>query len=252
MSNPIAVLADALIEFILSLLRDPAAREAFERDPEGVLHAEGFGRLSAADVCSVAPVIYDRPDVVPLVAPRAAAHVAAPSRPHESETVREVQNIVNQMSYVTNNTTSNTNIYNNNTIVDQSVNQNIWADGDVLQVFDQSAVVSTGEGSLAAGGNIVFDESADSSTTIVAGNDVLVGNDVVVTVTEDSYNASTYAPTTLTEVDVEVDDSFNDTTALTVTTDDSFNQTSSVSSEASLSVEADTTLTYDDAGEGEF
>ena len=251
MSNPIAVLADALIEFILSLLRDPAAREAFERDPEGVLHAEGFGRLSAADVCSVAPVIYDRPDVVPHAIPKAPA----PSRPHESETVREVKSILNQMTYVTNNNTtqavSNTNIYNNNTIVDQSVNQNIWADGDVLQVFDQSAVVSTGEGSLAAGGNIVFDESQDSSTTITAGNDVLVGNDVEVTVTEGSYNETTYAPTTSTDVEVEIDDSFNDTHALSVNTDDSFNQSSSTSSDTSINVDSDTAISYD-AGDGEF
>ncbi len=248
MSNPIAVLADALIEFILSLLRDPAAREAFERDPEGMLHAQGFGRLSAADVCSVAPVIYDRPDVVPHVTPK----VVAPSRPHESETVREVKNIVNQMSYVTNNTTSNTNIYNNNTIVDQSVNQNIWADGDVLQVFDQSAVVSTGEGSLAVGGNVVIDESQDSSTTIIAGNDAAVGNAFDVAVTENSHNEATYAPTTQTEVEVEVEDSFNDSQALTVNTDDSFNQTSSASAETSIGVDSDITITYDDTGEGEF
>lgn len=244
MNNPIATVADALIEFILSLLRDPAARAAFERDPEGTLQAQGFGRLSAADVCAVAPVVYDRPEVVPHVVPKPAA----PSRPHESEAVREVKSILNQMNYVTN----NTNVYNNNTIVDQSVNQNIWADGDVLQVFDQSAVVSTGEGSLAVGGNVVIDESQDSSTTIIAGNDAAVGNAFDVAVTENSHNEATYAPTTQTEVEVEVEDSFNDSQALTVNTDDSFNQTSSASAETSIGVDSDITITYDDTGEGEF
>ncbi|MBK8463665.1 MAG: IniB N-terminal domain-containing protein [Nigerium sp.] len=244
MSNPIATVADALIEFILSLLRDPAAREVFERDPEGALQAQGLGRLSAADVCSVAPVIYDRPDVVPHVAPK----VVTPSRPHESETVREVKSILNQMTYVTNNTS----IHNNNTIVDQSVNQNIWTDGDVLQVFDQSAVVSTGEGSLAVGGDVTIDGSQDSSTTIIAGNDAAVGNALDVVVTENSYNEATNAPATHTQVEVEVEDSFNDSHTAIVNTDDSFNQTSMLSDETSISIDNDTTVTYDDPGEGEF
>ena len=244
MSNPIATLADALIEFILSLLRDPAARAAFEADPEGTLNNHGFGRLTAADVCAVAPVIYDRPDVVPHYVAK-PVQPAPPSRPHEHETVREVKNIVNQMSYVTNNTS----IHNNNTIVDQSVNQNIWADGDVLQVFDQSAVVSTGQGSVAAGNDIVNDSSENSSTTIVAGNDVLVNNQLDVSVTEGSYNEVTVAPTTQTEVETEIEDSFNDTTTTNVDTNDSFNDTSS--SSTNIDVDSDMSFVYE-SSEGEF
>ena len=41
MTTPLATIADALIEFILSLLRDPAAAEQVAADPDEALASAG-------------------------------------------------------------------------------------------------------------------------------------------------------------------------------------------------------------------
>ena len=53
MTTPLATIADALIEFILSLLRDPEAAAEFEQDPEGTLAANGLSDVCADDVRAV-------------------------------------------------------------------------------------------------------------------------------------------------------------------------------------------------------
>ena len=50
MSTPVATIADALIAFILSLLRDPAAVEEFDAAPKAVLASNGLEDACAADV----------------------------------------------------------------------------------------------------------------------------------------------------------------------------------------------------------
>ena len=78
-------------------------------------------------------------------------------------------------------------------IVDQSVNQNIWADGDVKQWFDNDSVIASGDRSIAAGDDADVDDSnniedsyndnSDNSTdnstdnSIRAGGDVNIGNE---------------------------------------------------------------------------
>lgn len=64
MTTPLATIADALIEFILSLLRDPAAAAQFAAEPEETLAEAGLSGACAADVRAVVPVVVDRPDVV--------------------------------------------------------------------------------------------------------------------------------------------------------------------------------------------
>ncbi len=232
MSTPIATVANALIEFILSLLRDPAAREEFDADPDAALANAGLANVSATDVCAVAPVIYHRPDVQPAPAPAPAPSYSGGdgggggggwSNRYEPPAVQEVKNILHQMTHVTN----------NNTVIDQSVNQNIWAKGDVMQVFDQSAVVATGEGAMAAGKDLSLDKSTDNSTTITATDDsaILIDNAIDVEVTEDSYNDVTIAPDNSTTTDVDVEGSFNETEAVAIDTDESFNETGAVATD---------------------
>ncbi len=198
MSNPLAIIADALIEFILSLLRDPAAVAEFEADPEAALAAKGIsmGGLSAADIRSVVPVIVDHPHVYP----RAASYAASkPSVGQQSPAVREIQNVVNNFrsdNYVT--------VDNRSTIIDQSVNQNIWAEGDVTQSFDQVTNLAFGDGSVAAGNDGIL-TNTDTDVTI---GDVAIGNTETNVDIDDSFNDQS------TDVDVEADvtvsDSFND------------------------------------------
>jgi len=188
MSTVLSTIANALIEFILSLLRDPALAEQFDTDPEGTLAANGMQNVTYDDLCAVLPMVYDHPQVVQTVAP-AALSQTTPSggiAPHNVDVIRELQNVVTSNSYITN----------NSTLVDQSVNQNIWAQGDVMQMFDNDAVLATGEGSTAVGGDVVDDDSTDSSTTITAGGDAVVDNQLAVSTVDGSYNQTSDASTT--------------------------------------------------------
>lgn len=229
MSVTLATVADALIEFILSLLRDPEAAAEFEEDPDGMLASRGLSSVSHADVCSVAPVLVDRHDVVP--APAKPVPVPTPSHHDtpDNPVVREIKNITNQF----------TAIDDRDTIVDQSVNQNIWADGDVNQTFGNEANVASGDGSMAAGDDIGIDKTQDNSTTINAGGDANIGNDTDVTDIDDSYNEDTDASVdTDNSTDVSLDGSANDSST-NVDVDDSLNDTSTETTDVDTTVNSD-------------
>lgn len=188
MSTVLSTMANALIDFILSLLRDPDAAAAFDGQPEATLADAGLSGVSYDDVCSVMPLIYDNPQVVqrasdtsPTSVTPAVHPTAQPMSQTPPDVIRELRDVINNNSYINN----------NSTLVDQSVNQNIWADGDVMQLFDNETVVASGEGSTAAGNDVVHDSSQNSGTTIIAGRDAAVDNDTDVTATVDSYNQTT-------------------------------------------------------------
>lgn len=199
MSTVLSTMANALIEFILSLLRDPDAAAAFDQEPEAALAGAGLGDATYGDVCAVMPLIYDNPNVVqtagaavpagasgPGIQPAvsSATHAVQQSPP---DVVRQLQDIIHNNSYVTTN---------NSTLLDQSVNQNIWAEGDVMQLFDNEATIASGENSVAVGGDVVDDRSQDSSTTIVAGGDAVVDNTIDVSTIDGSYNETLDQSTT--------------------------------------------------------
>ena len=212
MSSPVAVIADALIAFILSLLRDPDAVEEFTADPEAAMLRGGVQDACLADVRAVAPVIVDHPSVMPKPPPPNPPEPPNPPDPVINEIIR----LVNQF----------TTIDARSTIVDQSVNQNIWTDGgDVTQLFDQDAVVASGDESVAAGDDATI---TDSDTDITTG-DISVGNEEY----NDSFNDDDSDNSTIDDsfqdnstndgsVDSTVDDSFQDnTTDVDVDVDDS-------------------------------
>jgi hypothetical protein len=230
MSVTLATIADALIEFILSLLRDPEAAEEFEKDPEAALTSRGLGNATAADVCAVAPVIAERAQVVPIANPKPAP---PEPRPDPSPTVREINTITNSFSYVDD----------RDTVVDQSVNQNIWAEGDVTQVFDQDAVVASGDESMAAGDDASVENNIDQSTDIDAGDDVAIDSDITENTATDSNNTTTDTTTTTdASTTTTVADSANQSTE-TATADDSFNNSAAVYTETS--VDSETTGVFD-------
>lgn len=164
MSTPVATIADALIAFILSLLRDPSAVEEFAAAPKAMLANNGLGDACAADVRAVKPVIVDHASV----AARAVPQQYPPgnqfdSDPDPTDPVNEITRILNQFTSIDARTT----------IVDQSTNQNIWTEGgDVTQIFDQDAVVASGDDAVAAGedANLI-----DTDLDVTVG-DVSVGN----------------------------------------------------------------------------
>ena len=222
MTTPLATIADALIEFILSLLNDPSAAEEFEEDPQGTLSRVGLSEACVEDVRAVAPVIVDRPDVHPKPP-------VPPGPPGPPSVEREILNITNSFA-----------IDNRATIVDQSVNQNIWADGDVNQIFDQEAVVNSDDNGAAAGEDADVDNS-DTDTTV---GDVAIGNEDTTTNIDGSFNdGSTNTDTT---VDVDAEESFNDEStdvAADVAVDDSFNETTTT--EVATEVEASNEGNYE-------
>lgn len=209
MTTPLTTIADALIEFILSLLRDPAAQAEFDENPEAMLARNGLSNVCADDVRAVAPVVIDRPDVHPTPPP--------PPKPYPNDVVKEINTL-----------TQNVTIDNRSTVIDQSVNQNIWAKGDVTQIFDNEAVVASGDGAAAAGD----DATVDNSDTEVSTGDINIGNETTDVTVEDSFNDQSTETDNSTETETE--DSFNDNSENTavdnstdvsadVAIDDSFN-----------------------------
>ena len=172
MSTPVATVADALIAFIMSLLRDPAAVEEFDAAPKAALASNGLQDACVADVQAVKPVIVDNPTVMVKHAPPPPPPPPPPSGYDPAdEVIKEIRNIVNQFTTIDARTT----------IVDQSTNQNIWTNGgDVTQIFDQEAVVASGDEAIAAGDDATF---VDSEVDVTVG-DVSVGN----TTNDGSFN----------------------------------------------------------------
>ena len=184
MSTVIATMANALIEFILSLLRDPEVAEEFAADPEGTLHSRGLEGVTYSDMCAVLPMVYDNPQVVQRTDPAPAPSGGGGGEVGPGQVIRQLQDVITNNAYVTNNAT----------IVDQSVNQNLWAQGDILQMFDNEALIASGAGASVAGRDIVNDDSRDSSTTITTGRDAVVDSDIDVSEVSGSHNE--VAPTT--------------------------------------------------------
>jgi hypothetical protein len=195
MTSPVETIADALIAFIMSLLRDPEAANGFAGSPQAALAARGLSDVCMADVAAVRPVIVDHPSVVHHSSPPPPP----PSDPGSDGAVREIVRMIQQYTIDAQHYTS---IDARSTILDQSVNQNIWTEGgDLTQVFDQDAVVASGDSAIAAGDDVTM---SDSDTNVSVG-DVTIGNQT----DEDSFNQTgtdTDADTgTDTDTDTDMD-----------------------------------------------
>jgi hypothetical protein len=225
MSTPLTTITDALMDFIMSLLRDPAAMEEFDEEPQGMLARNGLSDACVEDVRAVAPVVIDHPDVHPTPTPP-----PPPPKPYPNDVIKEIKSVTNHVT-----------IDNRATIVDQSVNQNIWTEGgDVTQVFDNEAVVASGDQAAAAGD----DASVDTSETDIETGDIAIGNETTDVDIEGSFNDE--STTTETETEVEAEESFNDSTEteVEVEVEDSFNyeEDTSINTEVEVEFEAEEQL----------
>jgi len=130
-------------------------------------------------------------------------------------------------------------IHSSATITDQSVNQNVASTGDVDQFFANSSVTASGEGSLAAGGDVTISQSLDRSTNIDAGGDINIGNSTEIVDIDGSYNEST---TTIDITDASQDWSFDNVgndNSLNVDLTDSFNEDFSTVETENWTINAD-------------
>jgi hypothetical protein len=222
-------LANDLVLFLMSLFGNEEAAQEFLDDPERALDEAGLGAVCSADVDAAMPVILDFAPITvnassfdrsyntggngAATGGGAVAVTPPPSGHDDNDHDHDHSHAVQQLHNVVNNYSWTSTVDDRDTITDQSVNQNIWADGDVEQWFENSSVTASGDRAVAAGDDVDMedsnnvedsyntDNSNDSSTdnSVNAGRDASVGNEE--TDIDDSFN---------TDLDVDVDDSFND------------------------------------------
>jgi len=154
-------MSENLLDWILSLLRDPEARADFLNDPNAYASDHGFDHLSSADVYDALCLASDDSSSYS----NHGTHYPAP-RDYDHGSHDDGSHYLRD--YITNNYTT---IEQHNTYVDDSVHQNIdTGGGDFHQVIDNDPVIASGDGAVAAGGDI-----KDSTVTTGSGN--VVGND---------------------------------------------------------------------------
>ncbi|NMH98939.1 IniB N-terminal domain-containing protein [Pseudonocardia acidicola] len=245
----------SLLEFILHLLNDEGAREHFSADPYGELAEHGLEDLSAEDVHDALVLIqdshtasFDRSyDTGHNAIATGSFHlppVPVHAGPESHKAAVEYLN-----TYITNNYVDD-----RDTIVDNSINQNIDNRGGYFeQDIDVDSVVASGDGAVAAGGDI-------EDSTITTGNGNVVGDGNHVVNGHDNTTAFGRGDATSTEVggdvnlgdgaafasgggavvhntDNSTNDSFNDFSDNS--TNDSFNDHSDYSVEDSFNVDID-------------
>jgi hypothetical protein len=152
----------SLLDWILSILRDPDHRNAFQHDPDGYARHHGFGDLSSADVH----------DALWLIADNQSAsfdhdnhheghHGHHYPPPHHYDNHEHAGHYLN--NYIHNNYRF---IDNRDTDIDDSIHQKVNTHGgDFDQHIDNDPVVASGDHAVAAGGDI-----RDSFVTSGRGN----------------------------------------------------------------------------------
>jgi hypothetical protein len=150
-----------LIQLLLNLLSDPQAAAEFQADPQGYLATCGLTAVTPEQVHDAAALVADQHEPAKHHEPH--HHTPPPPAPepdehHHESAVKYLQTIV-----------TNNWIDDRDTTVDNSIHQVIHAGGDVNQTIDTNTVIASGDGAVAAGGDI-----ADSQ--VVTGDDNVFGD----------------------------------------------------------------------------
>jgi hypothetical protein len=160
----------SILDFIRQLLFSEDLRQDFAADPEGTLADHGLDNLSPDDVHDALVLVEDNQTAdfsrdfnvgnnASFTPPPPVQHTAGGDVHHQA--VEYLNN------YITNNF-----IDDRDTITDNSINQQIDTGGGAFdQDIDVDSVVASGDGSVAAGGDI-----SDSTVTTGDGNTVGDGN----------------------------------------------------------------------------
>ncbi|GAA5158305.1 hypothetical protein GCM10023321_37890 [Pseudonocardia eucalypti] len=162
----------SLLDWIMDLLRDPEARADFQDDPNGYAADHGFENLTAADVNDALTLIAD--DHAPGHDHNGGGHAVhyppPPRADHGDDNGADYLN-----NYVTNNYTT---VEDHSTNIDNSVHQDIDTDGgDFDQVIDNDPVVASGDGAVAAGGDIRDSDITTGDGNVVGDNNQAVTGD---------------------------------------------------------------------------
>ncbi|NKE55977.1 hypothetical protein FXN61_03690 [Lentzea sp. PSKA42] len=155
----------SLLEFILNLLRDPAAQQQFTDNPQQALRDHGFDELCAQDVHDALPLVMDNVLVSGTGGPLPSAQ---PGDEHLDIAIRQIDHIVNNYSYTDSHDTN----------VDYSVHQTIWTQGDVNQSFDNDYGSDNGNDNdtVVASDSTVVEGDSDNDTVTTTATDAGQGN----------------------------------------------------------------------------
>ena len=156
---------NSLVELILKLLNDPQALAEFREHPDAALAACGASDVSPADIHD-ALVLADDQEGDFSREHHSGAHLPPPAHPHPHPGETEHEAAVRYINeYVTNNYVDD-----RDTTVDNSVNQQIdTGGGDFDQTIHNTNTTASGDGAVAAGGDI-------DGSTVTTGNDNQVGD----------------------------------------------------------------------------
>ena len=238
--------ATSLIDFLLNLLRDPEAREAFLDDSEGYLQSCGIDHLSSADLHDAILLLQDNQEASfdrdhHTGGNSITVHTPPPA-PADHDDHEDAVEYLNH--YITNNY-----VYDNDTIIDNSLNQVIDTDGgDFDQDIDVDNTIATGDGAVAVGGDVEDSQIVSGDDNVVGDGNVtgdgnIVGDDNEAVLGDGNTTSFGSGDATSTEVggdvnvsnggafssggdaagEYDVDGSFNETETNT-SYDDSFNQ----------------------------
>jgi hypothetical protein len=161
-----------LLEFLRELLTNEQARDWYAQDPEAALKYYGLDDLSPADVHDALVLVEDNQTADfgrEYNTGHNDTHFASPPpvpAHHDNDGGSDHERAVEYLNrYITNNYVND-----NDTIVDNSTNQQIDTHGgDFDQDIDVHSTVASGDGAVAAGGDI-------DGSTIVSGDHNQVGD----------------------------------------------------------------------------
>lgn len=184
----------SLLDFILNLMRDDSAKAAFVANPDQALAQAGLSNVCSEDVSDAMSYVSEYHPVT-FVGDRAETHRDGGSRFDDSHGHRgddrpddrpaefhgdSHASAVQQLQYITTNYSYTDS---HDTMIDKSVNQEIWNKGVLSQSFDDHSVTAS-DHSVAAG--------RDISGDVANGNGNVVGdaNSVGNTVRSDDHSIS--------------------------------------------------------------
>jgi hypothetical protein len=225
---------NALIQFLLDLLRDDEAQAEFARDPEGMLARAGLSSVSAQDVCDAQPILADTVGVRP--APRHrndddhdgprhhdAPHHHRSRHDDDDDPVREIHHVVKthevDKQVIVKHAAPEYNTYNEYNSHFSYTDNSITADTVIQDSFNEDNDGVDNKGGVIDDSNVANGDqddvgNSDEDTTITDSlNEDNSETDVVV----DSGNDSSDNSTTVTDsgndastrTEVDVNDSYN-------------------------------------------
>lgn len=190
----------SLLDFILNLMRDEHAKAAFNNDPDKALADAGLSNVASEDVADAMsyaseyePVSFVGNREYNMGDTNVSQHAGndQPDEGHRHESYQPDPHAtpVQQLEYISNNYSYSDS---HDTLIDKSINQNIWNTGDLSQSFEDNSVTAT-DGSVAAGRDISGDVANGDGNVVGDGNSVGNTDNRTDNSIRDSFNSSNTA-----------------------------------------------------------